>query len=508
MNKITSGKPFRLFLLCILVFTLLFSGVAHAETSTSTDTAAGNNAEQKQLEYLQSIMNTIKEKYGGEVTDTQLVDGAIKGMFGSMDPYTVFFTPEEYESFMGSIGGTYAGIGISMEISGQYILVVKVFSGSPAEKVGILQGDRIVEADGKSLAGKSTEEAAALIKGEAGTRVKLGILREGRSGVMSLTVTRETIRINPVTYEIRSGIGYIKLDMFNANAEENMRKALDEMDRKKVSRIVLDLRNNPGGDVEQAAAVARMFVPRGLITRLDFKYPGYLGTNYMSFLDAPKYKLAVLVNGMSASASEIVAGAVQDTAAGKLVGTKTFGKAKVQSLLPILSQVAFEKYQKQLGVKVTDAYELVTKYGIAYEDSEVIGYTKITTGFYYTPKGRMIDLKGILPDYSVSDPKPVAGIKITDVEKLTGSVKLSLNSQGTDVLNAERIFKLLGYDVDQPDVKLDAKTVKAVAKFQKSKKLKADGVLGASTVKALNAELDRLVLKLDAQYAKAVETLK
>lgn len=500
MKKTVFRMSLKRLIPLLLAAMLLLSSAAFAE-----DTAAGGD---RDMDYLKSIMDMITEQYKGQVTESQLIQGAVNGMLNSLDPYTTFFTPAEADSFMSTMNGTFSGIGVLLESIGEYIVVTKVFTASPAERVGIIQGDKIVEADGKSLIGKSTEEAVSLISGEAGTRVRLGVLRNNDQDMRYFGIIRETIKINPIQYEIRDGIGYIKLDIFNENTEQFLNNALDEMDKNNVTGLVLDLRDNPGGEVGQAVAVARKFVPSGIITTLDYKSEAHSDIEYRSYLDKPKYKLAVLVNGASASASEIVAGAVQDTAAGKLIGTKTFGKAKFQGIIPILTTEAFAKYERQLGAKLVDAYELINKYQVSPLQSEISGYAKITLGLYYTPGGRMIDGIGLMPDYAVEDPKPVNDVNIVSVQKLTRTVKPGLNGQGIDVYNAEKILKLMGCDIDAPDTTLDDRTFGALKEFQRSSGLWPYGELDFATQKALNDMLDKLILQTDKQYAKAVEILK
>lgn len=484
--------------ICAFLFVLLLPGQAVSASTAAED--------ERNLQYFQSIIDMIRDQYKGSVTDSQLVEGAVGGMLGSLDDYTTYYTLKEADAFMGSVTGVFGGIGISMEISGDYILVSKVFLASPAERAGILQGDKIVEANGKSLIKVAADEAASIIKGEAGTKVKLGILRNRSSSIKYIDVTREVIKINPVTYEIRNGIGYIKLEMFNENTDEFITKALAEMDRKKITKLILDLRDNPGGEVSQAVAVAQKFVPKGLITKLDYKSEKYTDVEYQSNLEKPKYKLAVLVNGMSASASEIVSGAIQDTGAGKLVGTKTFGKAKFQGLLPILTPEAFSKYEQQLGIKVVNGFDL-QYYGVYPSNDEIAGYTKMTLGFYYTPKNRMIDGTGLTPDIKIEDPKPVSDIYINSIQKLTKTTKPGLNAQGIDVCNAEKLFKLMGYEIGTLDTTLDAKTVKAIKAYQKTLSLSISGVLDYKTQDALNAALVKLITKYDKQYSTALKLL-
>ena len=470
--------------------------------------AASSDNEEQNMKYLQGIMNMIHDEYWGGQIDSSLIEGAVGGMLGSLDDYTTFYNNEEADAFFTSVAGVFGGIGVSMELSGDYIIVSKVFPASPAERAGILQGDKIVEADGTSLLKAAPEEAASIIRGEAGTKVRLGILRSGNSSVKYFEVNREIIRINPVTYEIRNGIGYIKLEEFNENTDVFLTEALNEIDKRKVTKIILDLRDNPGGEVGQAVAAARKFVPAGLITKLDFKSEKYGDVEYDSFLEKQKYKLEVLVNGMGASASEIVSGAIQDTGVGKLVGTKTFGKAKFQGLIPILTPEAFTKYEKELGIKAVNAFDLQMYYGIFPEDNEIAGYTKMTLGLYYTPKGRMIDGTGLKPDIAAADPEPVADIYINSIQKLTATTEPGLNSHGIDVYNAEKILKIMGYKIDTPDTTLDAKTVSAIKIYQKYSKLVISGILDTETQNAMNASLQVLIGKYDTQYKAAVNALK
>ncbi|MCX7711722.1 MAG: S41 family peptidase [Clostridia bacterium] len=492
-----SKRVLKIVLAITLVLTLVLPQTAFAE-----DTAS-----QKNIEYLKSVMDMIKEKYKGEVTDQQLIEGALKGMFNTMDKYSVFFDPKEAEEFLSDVGGKYYGIGVGVNKSDDYILITKVFAASPAEKAGIIPGDKIVSVDGKSLIGVTIDEAVTWIKGDEGTEVTLGIIKSGQTNVTSVKLQRAEIKVSPVTYDIRNGIGYIKIESFNANTDENVSQALSEMDKNNITKIVLDLRNNPGGELDQAIDVARHFVPEGPITKLDYKSDYYQDKQYNSSLKSTKYKLVLLVNKMSASASEIVAGAVQDTNAGTLVGTKTFGKSVVQTIIPMLTPEAYAKYEKKLGVKLLDAFELINKYQVQPLNSDVIGWSKITVGEYITPKGRVINNVGLDPDVKVDDYAIVKDLDVNNIQKLTKTVKPTLGGEGIDVLNAEKILLMSGYDIDKPDTKLDAKTYNAIMKFQKDNGLSPYGVMDFSTQKALNDKLDKLIIDIDKQYTKAVEIL-
>jgi len=509
--------------ICTFLVTFLFFGqVSYASTpgqqaqQASLTERTGQTEETQEpqqgdqnasdLLYLGGVLEMIRDQYKGDISEEELVYGAVRGMLGSLDDYTTYFDNEQTDTFIESINGTFGGIGVSMRVNGDYITILEVYPDTPAEKAGLLQGDKIIDADGISLVKQDTDKAASVIRGEVGTKVRLGILRDGSATIKIIDVTRDIVRINPVTYEIRGDIGYIKLDSFNENTDEFMSKALQEMDDNGITKLVFDLRDNPGGEVNQAVQVARKFVPKGLITKLDYHSSRYDDINYYSYLDNPKYKLAVLVNGLSASASEIVAGAIQDTSAGKLVGTKTYGKAKFQSLIPLLSLDAFNKYA-QMGIYTVSGNELQAFYGITPKESEIVGYTKMSLGVYYTPNGRMIDGAGLVPDIVEDDSPAVNGVHIDTIRKLGGTVLLKLNSVGMDVYYTEMLLKAMDYKIEAPDNLMDEESVAALRSYQKKSGLYVDGILGEKTRVALNNDLLKLINKYDNQYVAAVASL-
>lgn len=460
-------------------------------------------------DYLKGIMDMAEDKYKGEVTREQMIQGALKGIFSTMDPYTVYYTMEEAEGFFNDINGSYTGIGVVMsEIDGK-IVVDQVYSSTPAAEAGIKAGDIIAEVDGKSLENLSLDGVASLIKGQADTKVVIGVQRDGVDEIIRLQVTRRQISLNPITYKMEGDIGYIKLEMFNSNAGRAMDEALQEMDKNKITKIILDLRDNPGGEVSQAVSIARRFVREGLITELDFKSESQKDERYYSSLKELKYELVVLVNEMSASASEILAGAIQDTDSGILVGTTTFGKGKVQNLYPILTPEAAKKYEKETGEMLVNGYDLLSLYGVYPSEDEIIGWIKITTGEYYTPDGRMIDGLGLEPDIWVENKPAEKEMKPEGLKKLQKTAKPSLNAESEDVLSAESILMLMGYEVDTPDMLMDEKTITAIRQFQEDCGLYSYGVLDFATQQALNDKLDELILLggKDRQYEKAMELL-
>lgn len=494
-------KNLRRITAVVVAITMMFTVFCATSFAAETQDDSVNG------DYLKSVMDLINQKYNGNVTEEDLIQGAVKGMLGTLDDYSAYYTNDEYKAFSSSIQGAVEGVGIQVQFSDNYVTVLKAFSGSPAQKAGILSGDKIAEVDGESVVGKQLEDVIAKVKGTPGTKVKLGILRQGAKDIITLEMERAEVTIPSVSYEVRGDIGYILIEQFTATAYSGVKEALNFFDDKNITKVVVDLRNNPGGLVDQAVKIANCFVTKGLITRLDYKDESVKDEAYYSSLEKSKYKLAVLVNENSASASEILTGAIKDTKSGVVIGTKTFGKAKVQEFIPILTKDAYSWYNIEKTDRKDDAGVTVNAMDVNAFQSEVLGWAKMTVGLYYTPSGECIDLKGIEPNIKVEETSE-AGIAVNLLEQLTVSVKPSLNTQYMDVYTAECILKLLKYDVDTPDLTLDKKTFAAIKKFQKDSKVGSYGDLDFTTQRLLNNKLAELKQTDDAVYAKAIEELK
>ena len=467
--------------------------------------STGQTQSTEQNEYLDSVRAFIKEKYSGDIPEEALNKATnLKDMFSVLDDYSEFLTPEEFNTVITSLSGSVEGIGVlaNLEEKSKYITIDKVYKNSPAWRAGVLPGDQITQINGESVAGKPFDEVMDMIKGAEGTTVKLGLLRQGEKNIITLVITREKIDIPTVHYEIRGNVGYLQIDSFSTNTSSGVATALEYFDSKKITRVIMDLRYNPGGYVAEAVAVARYFVPKGVITKLDYKDEAETDQTYYSSRIKLKYKLAVLVNENSASASEILTGAIKDSKAGIIVGTKTFGKAKVQSFFPLLSEEAFkirnqDKEKKKVNVLDFTYFPM---------EDEIVGWAKMTVGLYYTPNGECIDLNGIEPNVKVTEDKTI--IPVSLVEPLTVSVKPKLGTAYVDVFYAEAILKHLNYNVDPPDKVLDMKTVAAIAKFQKDNKLSSYGVLDFSTQKLLNSKLADMKQSKDPVYLMASKLIK
>ncbi|WP_422447246.1 S41 family peptidase [Thermoanaerobacterium sp. DL9XJH110] len=324
----------------------------------------------RRLRPLLDVMKMIENRYVKEVDTAALVQGAVKGMVQSLgDPYSVFMGPDEFQDFLISVKGSFEGVGISLGVDKKTgaIMVVSPIEGTPAQKAGILPKDRIVRVNDTDLRGKSVDEAVKLLRGKKGTRVTVYIERPGFKDLLKFELVRDSIRMKTVKEEmLGQNIGYVRITSFDSYTADEFREALASLKKRGVKGMILDLRNNPGGSLYESVKVADMILGKGLVVYTEDRYNNRL-EEYYSDEQRLTIPLVVLVNENSASASEIVAGAIQDFKAGVLVGTRTFGKGSVQELQPL-------------------------------EDGSGL---KLTIARYYIPSGRSIDGVGIEPNVKV-----------------------------------------------------------------------------------------------------------
>ncbi len=308
------------------------------------------------------------------VTDQEKVWGAIQGLAGSLgDPYTVFFPPEQNKSFKESIAGEFSGVGMEVGMRDRILTVIAPLKGSPSELAGVKVGDKILKIDKETTANLSVEDAVERIRGKKGTTVTLNLYRESRKEPFDISIVRDIIQIPTIDTEVKDGVFIVRLYSFTAQSPDLFRAALQKFTEAKTDKLILDLRGNPGGYLEAAVDMASWFLPAGkTIVRESFKDRPeeiYRSKGYNIFGD--NLKMVILVNGGSASASEILAGALHEHGRAKLVGEKTFGKGSVQELVP-----------------VTDDTSL-----------------KITIARWLTPDGVSISESGIIPDTVVAPAK-------------------------------------------------------------------------------------------------------
>jgi carboxyl-terminal processing protease len=429
-----------------------------------------DNSSSALLNKLDDLISIIQTYYYKDVKVSDLVDGAIKGMFGALDKNSTYFTPEEYKKFTSDIYGEFAGVGIYIEEGEDYIKVISAIKGTPGDRAGILPGDIILYVDGKDIKGLSTEQAAALMKGQAGTEVRIGIRRAGVSDIMYIDIIREIIKINPVEYEILpDNIGFIKITQFNGHVMENLTKAFAEFKSKNVEGIIIDVRNNPGGLLDEVVKVCRQLIPKGPI--VSIKYKDKPLEVYNSTLAKAPFKIVMLVNEGSASASEIMAGAIKESGTGKLVGVKTYGKGTVQTVL-----------------NLTDGSGL-----------------KVTVANYLTPSGFILDGVGIMPDFEVQNTTAATAEQFIPI---SGKGSVRMKDVSLDVKGIQQRLKALGYKINSLDGVFGNGTLTVVKQFQKDNKLKLDGSMDAEDIKILNDKFNTKMGSADAQLDKAIEEIK
>ncbi|WP_418964506.1 S41 family peptidase [Cetobacterium sp.] len=354
---------------------LLLSGVMIANTVPSYSVDNGFISNIKELKELSDIMNIIKENHVGsdekDPTNTTLMQGALKGMMESLDdPHSNYFTKEELESFKEDIEGKYAGVGMVIQKKAdEPLIVVSPIEDTPAYLAGIRAKDKIIAIDGESTYKLTSEQSVKKLKGEPGTSVKLTVYREEAKETKDVELKRSIIQLKYVKSKmIGKDIGYLRLTQFGEDVYKDVRKDLEGLIKKGAKGIILDLRSNPGGSLGQAVKISSMFIPEGKIVSTK----GKTGEEEIAYREGKyfgDFPLIVLINEGSASASEIVSGAIKDYKRGILIGEKSFGKGSVQTLLPL-------------------------------PDGDGI---KLTIAKYYTPSGVSIHGKGIEPDILVEE---------------------------------------------------------------------------------------------------------
>ena len=359
----------------------------------------------KNLEIFAAVYKQVNTSYVDEVKPGELIRAAINGMLASLDPYTNFYSEAQAEEYRYQVTGTFAGIGSSIRRIGDYIYIESPLDDFPAQKAGLLPGDKILEVDGQSMKGKKTDEVTDFLKGKAGTSFNLKIERTG-AGILDKTITRETIKVKNVPYHgvIEDHIGFIKLTGFTPNAGKEVQDALIDLKSKGATKVVLDLRNNGGGLLHEAVNIVNIFVPKGttiVVTKGKFEEDNRTYKTLNSPVDT-EIPLVILINNNSASASEIVSGALQDLDRAILVGQNSFGKGLVQTTMSLnyntSMKVTTAKYYIPSGrlIQRLDYGNKVNGKAIAVADSAKKEYS--------TKNGRKVtDGEGIQPDVPVDE---------------------------------------------------------------------------------------------------------
>ena len=354
-----------------VVFCLLVTGLC-VRAETVADIEAGE-LPVDEIRAFAEVFAKIKNDYVEEVEDGVLLENAIRGMLEGLDPHSSYLDEEAYMDLQEGTSGEFGGLGIEVGMEDGFIKVISPIDDTPAQKAGLQAGDLIIRLDETPVKGMSLTDAVARMRGEPGTDITLTIIRDGAEKPLKVTITRDVIKVKSVrTRSLEPGFGYLRISHFQSRTAEDARAGLQELKQDNdggLDGLILDLRNNPGGILSAAVGVSDLFLDKGLIVYTE----GRIDDSTLKFNAKPadlldNAPIVVLVNSGSASASEIVAGALQDHKRAIIMGQKTFGKGSVQTVLPVSNAAAL----------------------------------KLTTARYYTPSGRSIQVSGIEPDVSVA----------------------------------------------------------------------------------------------------------
>jgi carboxyl-terminal processing protease len=343
--------------------------------------ALGTDIPWQDARMLADVLERVKHDYVNPVDDHQLLQAAIRGMVSSLDPYSAYLDGDEYDEIKISSSGQYSGVGIEVSMEDEEVVVVSPFEGSPAAAAGIRTGDVISSIDGIPVNTTTLADTIGRMRGKEGTSIKIGILRQGSAEPLQFTLKRSRVELRSVRAELlEPGMGYLRISQFSETTGDDVEAALKDLRKRNgaaLKGLVLDLRNNPGGVLEAAVSVSDTFLDAGIIVSAKGRTPAskfeMSATPGDALNGAP---IVVLINGGSASAAEIVAGALKDNHRAKLMGRTTFGKGSVQTVIPLAGDRAI----------------------------------KLTTSLYYTPSGISINHRGIAPDIELErDPTPPGG---------------------------------------------------------------------------------------------------
>lgn len=421
------------------------------------------------LSTFESVLKNVEQNYYKPVTRDALLQASLKGMLESLDPYSEYYTAAEYKSFTDSLEGSFVGIGIIVTEHPAYINVVEVYPNSPAQRGGIQKGDLIYAVNGQELAALPYRERIDKLLGPENTPVTVGILRGTEK--FSLNLTRSRIQVNPVESAVlEENTGYIRILEFTTTAADHFETALSTLRGQGIDSLILDLRDNPGGDIESVLRISEWLVPRGT-TLITVKYR--VGQeSYESEREALGLPLAVLINENSASGSEMLAGIIKDNRTGTVIGTKSYGKGTAQNIYSI-------------------------------KDGASGGY-KMTIAEFFTTSLVKIHQVGILPDIVVSQPVPMPAEKLKNLAVISQEAPVPPGGSGLNIMAVEQRLSLMGYTLNSDGV-YDPQ----LAAILKQMGIDADGIL----TQAEAGQVEKLFLQAsqkaveDLQLKKALEVV-
>jgi carboxyl-terminal processing protease len=378
----------------LVVLAVLAAGTTIVSLARSETATAANSDIYRQLDLFGEVLERVRADYVEKPDDSKLIESAINGMLMALDPHSAYLNPKHFRDMQVQTRGEFGGLGIEVTMENGVVKVVAPIEDTPAAKAGIQSGDLITQLDKEQILGLTLQEAVEKMRGPVNSAITLTVVRKGVDDPFDVKVVRDVIHINPVKYNAEDDVGYIRITTFNEQTTANLQKAIDDLKKQigpKLKGYVIDLRNNPGGLLDQAISVSDTFLDQGAIvltkgrnleeTQRSNARPGDLTDGQ---------KMVVLINGGSASASEIVAGALQDHHRATILGTRSFGKGSVQTIIPLGSN----------------------------------GALRLTTARYYTPSGRSIQAKGIEPEVVVEEELPADLKAKADQQSTRGEANL------------------------------------------------------------------------------------
>lgn len=387
----------------LLVLAVLAAGSTMVSLARSQSASAANSEIYRQLDLFGEVLERVRADYVEKPEDPKLIEAAINGMLTALDPHSAYLNPKHFRDMQVQTRGEFGGLGIEVTMENGVVKVVAPIEDTPAARAGIMSGDLITHLDKEQILGLTLQEAVEKMRGPVNSPITLTIVRKGAEDPMEVKVVRDVIHINPVKYNVEGDdVGYIRVTTFNEQTTANLQKAVEDLKKQvgpKLKGYIIDLRNNPGGLLDQAISVSDAFLDQGAIvltrgrnleeTQRSNARPGDITDGQ---------KIVVLINGGSASASEIVAGALQDHHRATIIGTRSFGKGSVQTIIPLGSN----------------------------------GALRLTTARYYTPSGRSIQAKGIAPEVVVEEELPEELKQKAEVQEPRGEANLRGHLRGEE----------------------------------------------------------------------------
>jgi carboxyl-terminal processing protease len=366
-------SDFAVWVLVVLAF--VAAGTSMINATRSQSAVAANVDVYKHLDLFGEVLERVRADYVEKPDDSNLIESAINGMLSGLDPHSTYLNPKHFRDMQVQTRGEFGGLGIEVTMEDGVVKVVAPIENTPAEKAGVMSGDLITSLDGSSIQGMTLEQAVEKMRGPVDTPITVTVVRKGVADPFDLKIVRDVIRINPVRAEVEGDVGYLRIKTFSEQTFDELKLAIADLKKKipDMKGYIVDLRNNPGGLLDQAISVSDAFLDKGAIVLTRGRNLNETQRSNARAGDlTDDKKIVVLINGGSASASEIVAGALQDHKRATIVGTRSFGKGSVQTIIPLGSN----------------------------------GAIRLTTARYYTPSGRSIQAKGIDPDVQVEQDLP------------------------------------------------------------------------------------------------------